>query len=71
MKITIKDKTETLRERLRERLDHASRLRCAQHGEAVVSVVIDGRENGWFDSRWITCCDALERQAVAIVKERC
>jgi hypothetical protein len=72
MQITIEDRGRpTLRERLRERLDHAAALRCAEHGQPVVAVTIHGRENGWFDTRWVTCCEALERQAAAIVKERC
>jgi hypothetical protein len=71
LKVTIEDRSLTLRERLRERLDRASRLRCAEHGQEVVAVDIHARENGWFDSIWITCCERLERQAVAIVKERC
>ena len=72
MHITVEDRGRpTLRERLRERLDHAAALRCAEHGQPVVAVTIHGRENGWFDARWVTCCDTLERQAAAIVKERC
>ncbi len=73
MKITIvdRDRGQGLRERLRERLDRAARLRCAEHEQPVVAVTIHARENGWFDARWTTCCDTLERQAVAIVKERC
>jgi hypothetical protein len=34
-------------------------------------VSLDERENGWFDARWVTCCERLEQQAAAIVKERC
>jgi hypothetical protein len=72
MQITIEDRGRpTLRERLRERLDHAAALRCAEHDQPVVAVTIHGRENGWFDTRWVTCCEALEQQAAAIVKERC
>lgn len=73
MRVTIEDRGHgpTLRERLRERLDLAAGLRCNEHGEPVVAVTIHGRENGWFDSRWTTCCDGLEQQAVAIVKQRC
>ena len=72
MHITIEDRGRpTLRERLSDRLDRAAALRCAEHGQPVVAVTIHGRENGWFDTRWITCCDALEREATAIVKERC
>ena len=71
MKITIHDRELTIRERLRERLEQASKLRCADHNESPVAVTIHGRENGWFDARWTTCCEALERQALAIVKERC
>jgi hypothetical protein len=71
MKITVVDRTQALRERLRERLDRAALLRCTQHGRPVEAVTIHARENGWFDSRWTTCCEGLEQQAVAIVKERC
>jgi hypothetical protein len=59
------------REQLRERLEQAAELRCTEHGLPIVAVTIYGRENGWFDARWTTCCETLERQAVAIVKERC
>ena len=71
MRITMDDRSEALRERLRERLDRAARLRCPEHGQPVVAVTIHGHENGWFDSMWTTCCEALERQAAAIVKKRC
>jgi hypothetical protein len=71
MSITIKDLRLALRERLAERLERAGRLLCDEHGQPVVAVAIHGRENGWFDSRWTTCCEGLERQAVAIVKHRC
>ena len=71
MKITIEDRDERLRKRLTERLERAAALRCAEHNQAVIAVTIHGRENGWFDSMWVTCCEALERQAAAIVKERC
>ena len=70
MKITVADTEMRLEERLRERLDRAAQLRCEEHGQPVVSVTIYGRENGWFDARWTTCCEALEKQAVAIVKDR-
>ena len=71
MKITIQDSSHTLRQRLHDRLERAAGLRCDEHGQPVVSVTIHYRENGWFDSQWTTCCETLERQAVAIVKERC
>jgi hypothetical protein len=72
MRITVVDRgRQTLRERLRERLELAARLRCAEHDQPVVAVSIHARENGWFDSVWTTCCEALEQQAVAIVKQRC
>lgn len=72
MKITVVDRGRpTLRERLRERLDRAAQLRCTEHDQPVVEVSIHARENGWFDSRWVTCCDSLEREASAIVKDRC
>jgi hypothetical protein len=71
MQVTIVDREMTLRQRLQERLDLASRLRCAEHGQPVVAVTIHNRENGWFDSRWVTCCEGLEQEAAAIVKQRC
>src|SRR5512140_2874083 len=73
VKINIieRDRGQTLREKLRERLDRAAELRCAEHDQKIVSVTIHARENGWFDARWTTCCEALEKQAVAIVKTRC
>ena len=71
MQITIDDRRSALRHRLSDRLERAGLLRCAEHGLPVVAVDINVRENGWFDSRWTTCCEALERQAKAIVKDRC
>ncbi|HUP62396.1 MAG TPA: hypothetical protein VNA69_18470 [Thermoanaerobaculia bacterium] len=72
MRITIEDRGRpTLAERLRERLALAARLRCTEHDLPPVAVSIHARENGWFDSRWTTCCEVLEQQAVAVVKERC
>ncbi len=71
MKITIEDRGVALGDRLKGRLELAARLRCAEHGQPVAAVVIHGQEHGWFDSRWTTCCEGLERQAMAIVKERC
>jgi hypothetical protein len=70
MKINYRN-AHTLRDRLRERLERAAELRCAEHDQPVVAVTIHGRENGWFDSVWTTCCAALETRATAIVKERC
>jgi hypothetical protein len=71
MRITIEDRGHTLRPRLRERLERVEHLRCAEHDLPIVEVTISARENGWFDSRWTTCCEGLERQAIAIVKDRC
>lgn len=71
MRITIVDRSPTLGERLRERLERASQLRCDEHDQPIVAVTIRGRENGWFDSTWITCCERLIAKATAIVKERC
>ena len=71
MRITIDNRGLTLRERLRDRLERAAGLHCAEHGRAVVAVNIHGLENGWFDARWTTCCEDLEQQAAAILKERC
>jgi hypothetical protein len=70
MTVTIVDREQVLGDRLRERLERAASLRCTEHDQPVVAVTIHTRENGWFDSRWTTCCEALERQAVAIVKQR-
>lgn len=71
MRVTIVDRGLRLRDRLRERLERAAELLCIEHGRPVVAVTIHGRENGWFDSSYVTCCESLERQAVAIVRERC
>lgn len=71
MLIAINDRGPELRERLRDRLNRAAELRCDEHGQPVVAVTIHGRENGWFDSTWTTCCAELERKATAIVKSRC
>jgi hypothetical protein len=71
MQIAIKDRGPELRERLRPRLEQAAQLRCGEHNEAIYAVTIHGRENGWFDSTWSTCCDDLERKATAILKDRC
>ena len=71
MTITIKDLGPSVRERLSERLHRAAELKCAEHDQAPIAVTINGRENGWFDSRWTTCCERLEQQASAIVKQRC
>ena len=71
LRIAIEDRSLVLRQRLQERLDRVEQLRCAAHDQAIVAVSIHNRENGWFDSTWITCCEGLERQAAAIVKARC
>ena len=71
MKIIIEDRNPSLGDRLRQRLEDVSRLRCEEHGQPVVAVTIHGREHGWFDSRWVTCCERLREQAATIVKERC
>ena len=71
MRITIEENGTQLRNRLRDRLDRAGKLKCADHGRGIESVTIEGRENGWFDSRYITCCERLEKQAIDIIKERC
>jgi hypothetical protein len=71
MRVSIVDREQSLEARLRDRLDRAALLRCPEHGQAPVSVTIHARENGWFDARWTTCCEGLEQQAAAIVKERC
>jgi hypothetical protein len=68
--VTIKDRTGQLRERLHGRLENAERLLCKEHGRSVVAVTIHGRENGWFECMWITCCDRLEQRAAAILKLR-
>jgi hypothetical protein len=71
MNVTISDRTATLRPRIADRLERASTLRCTEHDQPVIAVSIHNRENGWFDTRWTTCCEELEQQASAIVKERC
>lgn len=71
MQITIIDRGMRLRDRLRERLELAAGLLCIDHGRPVVAVTINARENGWFDSRWTTCCESLEQQAARILKDRC
>jgi hypothetical protein len=71
MRVTIEDRAGAgLRERLHQRLSGASELRCPEHDRPVTAVSIHARENGWFDATWTTCCETLEQQAVAIVKER-
>src|SRR5690242_5504690 len=71
MKVSIRTFDLTRADQLRERLDRAAQLRCQEHDQTVVAVTIFGRENGWFDSQWITCCESLEEQAVSIVRKRC
>ena len=71
MKVAVNERGPGLRERLRDRLDQAAQLRCPEHGQPIVAVTIHGRENGWFDSIWTTCCTTLEQQATSIVKDRC
>lgn len=72
MRIRIVDRGDPkLSERLSDRLGRAGQLRCAEHDQRVIDVTIFSRENGWFDSRYTTCCESLEQQARAIVKERC
>jgi hypothetical protein len=71
MRIAVTDRGPELRERLRDRLNEAAQLSCAEHGQRVYAVAIHGRENGWFSSTWTTCCSELERQAASILKDRC
>ena len=70
MIVIIKDRSGQIRERLRGRLHSAEQLLCSEHGEAVAAVTIHGRENGWFDCVWTTCCEQLERRAASILKQR-
>ncbi|HEX2835362.1 MAG TPA: hypothetical protein VHW00_20275 [Thermoanaerobaculia bacterium] len=70
MQVSFKDRGPELRERLRNRLERAAQLRCLEHDQSVVAITIHARENGWFDSLWVTCCLDLERRAAAIVKDR-
>lgn len=70
MRIAFNDRGPELRERLRNRLERAAQLRCPEHDQPVVAITINARENGWFDSLWVTCCADLERRASAIVKDR-
>lgn len=71
MKITVEGRGPALREKLRERLDKVAKLSCEEHHQKVAAVTIHDRENGWFDTRWTTCCEALQARAAAIVKDRC
>jgi hypothetical protein len=71
MRITIADRHGTLGRRLQKQLAGVALLQCDEHHLPVVSVVIDARENGWFDCRWTTCCEGLEARARAIVGSRC
>lgn len=71
MIVKIEDRANGLRERLRARLADAERLRCAEHAQPVFAVTIHGRENGWFDCSLTTCCERLQEQAAAIMKQRC
>lgn len=71
MRIEVYARSPVLRERLNDRLDKAAKLRCPEHGEAVLAVTIHARENGWFDSTWTTCCASLEQRAAGIVRDRC
>ena len=71
MRIAITDRALELRGRLKDRLEQAAELRCRKHDQSVVAVTIHARENGWFDSTWVTCCSELERRAAGIVKDRC
>jgi hypothetical protein len=71
MNIVVHDRGLQLQSRLRQRLEQAGALRCTEHHQPVIAVTIHARENGWFDSTWTTCCEALERKAMAIVRDRC
>jgi len=71
MQITIVDDRLRLRTLLSDRLDRVAALTCGEHGEPVVAVTIHARENGWFETTWIACCETLERHAASIIKERC
>lgn len=71
MRVTIDARGVRLRERLSDRLDAASRLRCPEHHVPVEAVTIHGFENRWFDAMWTTYCERLPQQAGAIVKRRC
>jgi hypothetical protein len=70
MKVAIENRESARLDRLRDRLDQAAGLECSAHGKAVEAVSINIFENGWFDSRWTTCCEDLEQQARAVVKAR-
>ena len=71
MRVAVRDRAQELRQRLRSRLDEASRLRCPEHDQGVTAVMIDARENGWFDCTWTTCCAGLEQSASLVLKNRC
>lgn len=70
MNVTVDDRLAMLRPQLNERLTRVGALRCAVHDEPVGAVTINARENGWFDSRWTTCCDAFERRVSSVLGSR-
>jgi hypothetical protein len=71
VKITINARVPHFRDRLEQRLARAENLLCELHGTHVQAVTITSCENGWFDSRWVTCCEALTGQAATIIGNRC
>jgi hypothetical protein len=71
MQITFRDRHATLHAKLQDKLGKVAELRCDDHEQPVVAVVIDALENGWFDSRWTTCCQNLAGHAATILGNRC
>ena len=70
MKVTFQSSRLAPDDRLRERLSRIDALRCPVHGDGVEAVTITRFENGWFDSRWTTCCDGLSATAATIIGQR-
>lgn len=70
MKVTVQSSRPAPDDRLRDRLSRIGALRCSVHGGGVEAVTITRFENGWFDSRWTTCCDDLTTRAASIIGSR-
>lgn len=70
MRVKTSGREAMLEERLHDRLERIRELRCPEHHQSVVSVTLESLENGWFDCRWITCCEDLENRAADIIGKR-
>ena len=70
MLVTFRARGPELQEKLRDRLAIVERLRCEVHGGQILAVSITAFENGWFDTNWMGCCEALTNKAATIVGRR-